>query len=52
MMVSVYELLALLVYYCNINIKVVNVHFDCSVITWTTGMDLERVRLLGWTGKE
>jgi hypothetical protein len=30
-MVSVYELLALLVYYCNINIKVVNVHFDCGL---------------------
>jgi hypothetical protein len=51
-MVSVYELLVLLEYYCNRNIKVVNVHFVFSVITGTTGMDWEGGRLLGWTGKE
>ena len=51
-MVSVYELLVLLEYYCNRNIKVVNVHFVFSVITGTTGMDWEGGRLLEWTGKE
>ena len=61
MMVTVYKLLALLEYYCNRNIKVVNVHLVCSVIIGTTGMDWEGKkttgmdwdgrRLLGWIGK-